>query len=747
MRTSKINPVKLGIIAALSSAGSLHAAPAQKLEEVVVTAQKRAQNLQEVSTAVSAFSSERLDDAGVTDVQGLQYYAPSITIGNTFGYANLFIRGLGLNTVFANVDPSVTLYVDGAVISQPSAQLFSFYDLERVEVLRGPQGTLYGRNATGGTVNLIANKPSAELEGYFTATIGEYDQLDTEGAVGGALSDSVLGRIAFQSRNRSGYGKNTVTGNDVDDANRKAIRGQLLVNLSDSVNVLLTGEYGREDDAANAFLYKRETFPGSDNPRAIANGIGGFPARARNYASDVDPENDRSTASLTATLDWSINDKWSLKNIANYRDTEMINYQDLDASAIVNSTVQEFIFESEQFSEELQLTYTDDALKAIVGFYYFKEDLYHGNYIGVVKKGGSFTSPSGDAEKRVNLSGEGETESYAIFWNASYDLSEDFTLKLGGRFTEDERSIVNDNVIWAGPTRLSPANGNLPLFKDDGSFDDYTSEAGLEWRVTEEAMVYYNYSEGFKAGTGQLGANAADIIEPETISNHELGLKSTWLENTLSLNVAAYAYEVDNIQLDRTLVGGPTGFRTVFENATTQDARGVEIELFWAASDVFRVNASVSFQDTEFGAFLSTDPTNVANVPPVDPAAPFRPVTVDIKGNAARQAPELALNLHGEYDFPLTGGALITLIADVSFKDEHYFSEFNNALMYQDAYTIVDLRLKYVSADRKWTAALWAKNLNDELVEAGNYALASGRVVTRTFLPPRTSGITVRYDF
>ena len=565
--------------------------------------------------------------------------------------------------------------------------------------------------------------------------------------MGGPLSDSVLGRVAFQSLSRSGYGRNTVTGNDVDDMNRKALRGQVSVRLTDAVNMLLSGEYGREDDAANAFLYKRETFPGSNNPRAIANGIGGFPARERDYASDVDPENDRRTASLTANVDWLISDKWALKNIANYRDTKMLNYQDLDASAIVNSTVQEFIFASEQFSEELQLTYTDDALKAILGVYYFHEDLYHANNIGVLKKGGRFTSPSGAAEKRVNLAGTGETESYAIFWNASYALSETFIVKLGGRFTEDKRSIVNDNVIWAGPVRLSPANGNLPLFKDSDTFDDYTSELGLEWRVTEAAMMYYNYSEGFKAGTGQLGANAADIIEPETIGNHELGLKSTWLEDTLLLNLAVYAYQVDNIQLDRTLVGGPAGFTTVFENATTQGARGVEIELSWAAADVFRANASVSFQDTEFGEFLTTDPSNAANVPPANPAAPFNPVTVNIKGNAARQAPQLAFNLHGEYDFPLRGGARITLIADASFKGEHYFSEFNNALLYQDAYTIVDLRLKYLSADGQWSAALWAKNLNDELVEAGNYALASGRVTTRTFLPPRSSGITLKYEF
>ncbi len=711
-----------------------------KLDEIVVTAQKREQSLQDVSTAVTALTASRLQDAGISDIKSLQYYAPSVTIGTTFGFANVFMRGLGLNNVFANVDPSVTLYVDGAVISQPSAQLFSFFDLERVEVLRGPQGTLYGRNATGGTINLIAKKPTDEQEGYFRVTGGDYDLFQSEGAFGGQLTDRLSGRFAFQTINRGGYGINEVTGNDIDNANQKGFRGQLLFHASDDVDILLSAEYGTEKDAANGFLFKRKTFPGTTLPNGTAPGDGGFPTGLRNYASNVDPANDRETFSLTGTIDWNINENLSLRNVVNYRDSDIANFQDLDVSSIVNSTVQEFTIASEQYSEELQLIYTDEKFRAIGGFYYFKEDILNRNRIDTLKLGGSFTSSSGNTEKRVDLTGTGSTKSWALFWNASYDLTDQLTFKAGGRYTKDTRDITNDNIIWVagGAVRLAAT------FSDNKSFTDYNNEVGLEWRPTEDMMAYYTYSEGFKAGSGQLASGilnpaiGANIIKPETITNHEFGVKSIWLDGTFLLNLATYYYKVNDIQLDRTVPGGPTGFRTFFENATSQKAKGVEIEATWAATDNLRFNGAVSYQDTEFGAFLTSDPTNVLNLTGT--------ALVDIAGNSARQAPKWAWNLHGSYDIPLENDATITLSGDASYKGEQFFSEFNNSLLQQDAYTMFDARIRYTSSDH-WTVEVWGKNLSNNFVESGNFALATGRIVVRTLLPPRTWGITAGYTF
>jgi len=717
---------------------------AQVLEEVIVTAQKREQNLQDVSTAVTAIGTERLFDAGITDVMGLQNYVPSINIGTTFGYANLFMRGLGLNTVFANVDPSVTLYVDGAMIHQPGAQLFSFFDLDRVEVLRGPQGTLYGRNATGGTINLITAKPTEETQGYIRVTGGNYGLFQAEGAVGGSLSDRVLGRVAFQSISRSeGYSVNQTTGNFVDDANKRSFRGHLLFNATDNLDILLSGEYGTELDGANSFYYKRETFPGTQDPDKIGLGRGGYPTGDRGYASTVDPVNDRETVSTTLTVDWQLNDQWALKNILNYRQTDITIVQDLDVSAVVTNIIQEFVFDSRTITEELQVSYTGDRLRATGGFFYFTEDFENLNLLDAEKVGGSF---NGGTEKRVQLVGNAETDSIAVYANAIFDISEHLSIKAGLRYTEDDRKIVNDNVIWIkdalGPgmdLRLSPADGNLPLFADAKSFSDTTGDLGIEWRPNDTTLLYYTYSEGFKAGTGQVGANAANIIKPETIQNHELGLKTTF-NDRLILNLAAYSYEVTDIQLDRTLPGGPTGFITVFENATNQDGSGVELEAFWAATDNFLLSTNVTYQSTEYGSFLTADPTDEGNI---GGGAIF----VDIAGNVARQSPRWASNVHGEFDFPLQSNAKLTLSADVSYKDDVFFTEFNNDILFQPSYTMVDARFRYTSANEQWTAEVWGRNLTDELVEGGSFAVATGRVIIATYLPPRTYGVTVGYNF
>ena len=203
--------VRAALISSGAILGLCNAVPAAaQLEEIIVTAQKRQESIQDVSLAVTAVADERLIDGLIADPSDLQALIPNLSVGADFGQAKIFIRGIGLNSSFAGVDPSVALHLDGAVISQSYAQLGVFFDLDRVEVLRGPQGTLYGRNATGGSVNLISKKPTEEFEGYATATIGNYQKLDVMGAVSGAISDSVQGRFAFSSKSHEGYGSNPV---------------------------------------------------------------------------------------------------------------------------------------------------------------------------------------------------------------------------------------------------------------------------------------------------------------------------------------------------------------------------------------------------------------------------------------------------------------------------------------------------------------------------------------------------------
>ena len=307
------------------------------LEEIVVTATKRAEDVQDVAIAVSVYSADRILEAHILTLEDLQFIAPTITIGTDFGTAQLFMRGLGQNSILNSIDPSVGLYVDGAVINAPAAQLFAMFDLERVEVLRGPQGTLFGRNTTGGAINLITAKPTQEFEAHARFSAGDYGLAQTEGALSGPLLDNkVLGRVAWKTSRRDGFGINEFTGNDIDDQDQLMYRGSLQFDISDRTDFLLTGEYGRQSDRAFAFKFQEESFPVT-NP---ASGRGGFATGGpRNVSLEFDPSNERETWSITGTFDWQFSDRVLVRSITNYRDIDVDQRLDIDLSSNPGSAV------------------------------------------------------------------------------------------------------------------------------------------------------------------------------------------------------------------------------------------------------------------------------------------------------------------------------------------------------------------------------------------------------------------------
>ena len=361
---------------------------AAALEEIIVTAQKRTQDLQDVSLPVSAFSMDRLETNQVITLEDLQYIAPSVSFGNALGVAKIYIRGIGLNDQTAGIDPSVALHVDGAVINDPTAHFTSLFDLERVEVLRGPQGILYGRNATGGSINLITAKPTREFEGYGRATYGSDNLIIGEGAVSGPLNDWMSGRVAFRALWRDGYGINEVTGNDVDDASQQGVRAHLQFDFTEKVSLLLTAEYYMEDDSALGSKFKRATFPqyATDptlTPAQAASiaplGLGGFPVGERNYASEYDPQNDKDTWSITSTLNVGLTDRFSLVNITNYREVDGFFTHDFDGSGVKNRydltgqppTIHSRTIYTDQFSNEFQIHLTGERVNGLLAFYHF----------------------------------------------------------------------------------------------------------------------------------------------------------------------------------------------------------------------------------------------------------------------------------------------------------------------------------------------------------------------------------------
>lgn len=732
--------LSLGILSALGSIFGSGTAIAESdiaanrslaLEEVVVTAQKRQQSIQDASVAVTAISSERMDDGLMGNIEDLQVAVPSVSTGSDFGQAKFFIRGIGLSSSFSGTDPSVAMHVDGAVVSQSFAQLGSFFDLERIEVLRGPQGTLYGRNATGGSVNLITKKPTQEMEGYGRLSAGNFDNVLLEAAISGPLSENVLGRLAFRSEHRSGFGENEFDGSEIDDANKQSLRGHLQLDITEDIDFLLTGEFSTEDDAGLGLKYV-DTWSSVDPTVAPAAGLGGYAADRRNVNSEADYGNDKETWSITGTLNWDLSEKYSLKSITNYRELDSLTAFDFDISSVINDDVIGQQFNSEHFSEELQLSYNGDRLSGMVALYYFTEEMSLDSRIGCndprdntlnsdcVSAGGfSATLPF-----VVQLLGDVDVEAMAVFANASYNLTDSLALNLGGRYSYEDRQ---------GDSAFFVFGNTIPNITGD-DFESFTPSVGLEWDVTADILLYTQYSEGFKSGVIQAG-NTTPIVEPEEIENFEFGMKGTFFDDRLRVNLAGFSYDFTNLQVSRTVPVEGGGFMPIFENAAKSEGKGLELEAALQLSENFRLDGFVAYLDAEFSDF------NTVN--PIEPSQGIQ----SLAGNRTRQSPELTAYLRGEYGVSLQGGSFLAFALEASYKDEQFFTEFNDQIMSQGDYTLINANLKYTSPDEKISANLWVKNLSDEFVYSGMFAISSTRTIGSSMLPPRTYGVTLDYRF
>ncbi len=782
---------------------------------IVVTAQKREESLQDAAVAVSAIGGDRLQSQQINNLQDLQVAVPAVTFGNDFNMAKVFIRGVGANTSTTGSSTGVALHVDGVYVARAEAQLTSLFDLERVEVLRGPQGTLYGRNAVGGSINLVTARPTDNFEGYVRGSFGNYNRLVTEAAIGGPITDGIRFRVAAKSDQGDGYGTNPATGLDVDDSNRWMARAQLGFDLGSSGDFVLSGEYFRQNDSSGAVHYLAPSFPGV--PRLAPLGVGGYALDPRDLASEIQPGVNTSTYSITGTLNYDLSDSVTLTNISNFRQFDSNLLQDLDLSAVVNgftvnglpSTVQERIIDSRQYSNELQLGYSSDLLSGVLGAFYFNEEQHPIDSLGLTPRSGVPTNTAillrdgvdldrayflcgftpdattgGTAlqtPKRVCTRSNLNTEAWALFGQVTADLGtlsdglEGFSIKLGGRYSNEQVTSENPgNVIRyaagqpnnALPTLVATEAGTHA----ERRFRDFSPEVGVQYRPSPDLLLYYTYSEGFKAGSGENAFNSRTIVDPENISNHEAGIKATVLNGLLNVSLAAYSYDLEGLQLNKTISGGPTGYTTVFDNAADTSAQGIELELFGSPFDGFRFSAGLSYTDAKFGEYVTVDPFNPANVaggtpynavtnpdltaylapcnsPADDPATPT--CDIDLAGNPMRNTPDWAGNLYMEYDLPFeaSDGGTFTLQGDVSYKSRVYFTEFQREIESSAAYALFGTALRFESGDGQITASAWVRNLFDVERKSSTFALATGRLIGATYLPPRTYGVSVGYEF
>lgn len=693
------------------------------IEDIIVTAQKRSESVQGVPLAITALSGGSLTDRNISDVASLATAVPNMTFGTYGGSARIAIRGVGYDNVAQGHEGRVAYHMDGVYVSRPAAILGTFYDIERVEVLRGPQGTLYGRNATGGSVNVITKAPTDDWQGNAQIGYGNYNAVISDGAIGGPIATGVRFRVAYTFENHDGWGKNVVTGNDIDNARRRGVRGTLSFDLGSSGKLDISSDYYREKDAN----YGNHAF-GAGNPAVPLSGLvlGGFiPEDIRDIANDFDPINERESYGFAARAEIDLGGA-TLKSISAYRNSDFMIKTDFDATSAPLSEA-DYYERSRQLSEELQVSGKIGNLRYIVGAYYFDEKIFGGNAVPLSLA--LFGSPSFQIVQGFRGEGDIRTKAVAGFGQLDYDISDILTFTAGGRYSW-ERHEISDQLQFDLSRPYPPRLPNLDIYNRKGlSTTDkaFTPRLQISYKPEKGLMFYASLSKGFKSGGFDIGGGAP-AFEPETLLAYEGGMKGTFANGRVRINAAGFYYDYTNLQVSKVLFSA-----IQIVNAASSVVYGAEAELTIIPVDGFQIDAAPAWLHTEYKNFSTANPSN-----------PLTPL--DQSGNQLSQAPEISLRLGAEYSWSI-GSGRVKLRGEMNYQDRIYFTPFNENLASRVPNTKFNA---FFNLDQgHWHASLYALNLTNRTTVA-NALVASaiaGSPILGTLEPPRTYGIKVGYRF
>ncbi len=731
-------------ILALGSAGSR-----AQLEEVIVTAQKREQSQQDIGMAISSLDGLALEERRIETPLDLQTVSPNINVKEISpGLFPVFtIRGVGLNDFSANNNPTVGVYLDEVFLTSTTQLTFQLYDIERVEVLKGPQGTLYGRNTTGGAISFVSAAPGFEDDWQVSFGAGAYDLLETEFMGNRAISDSLAIRVAGKvvEQGEGFYESRTLGGEDIGERKEYAGRLQATWLATDRLDVNLKLETSRSRSEVGQFEHFGTLEAGSFPPQPCPAILAGRrdPSRcadAFGYAdNDGDPfegdwNNDArfnsDSRAATLRINWDIG-PGTLSSVSGWMDFEREAFNDTDASPFVQAEF-DVLDNVEQFSQELRYTFSPATdLDLILGAFYARDDVQ-------IDVPGSLDDLFAT---RVLIASEQETRSAALFAQGDWHFSEDWTLTLGLRMTDEEKSFtggMQDLNPFGTSCLLSPVcnpglTGPVPIAFNDQTITDQEPSArlALSWQAAEEFMLYGSVARGFKSG-GFFGggfvtsSTQLEAFAPETLVAWEAGIKSQWLDNTLRLNGAVFYYDYSDVQTFTQVDAGQLSVLKL-SNVDEAEITGLEADLLWQPLEGLSLQANVGYLDTELGAFSA----------PGGGAIP--------KGNELPNAPEWSYNAFARYEWEAGSLGLLSAQVDYSYTDEAFREAVNIPFLATADYGLWGARLALSSASDRWEIALWGKNLGDETyrLHAFDNGIGNGG---STYGAPRTWGATVRFN-
>ncbi|MEM6832549.1 MAG: TonB-dependent receptor [Pseudomonadota bacterium] len=746
------------------------------LEEIFVTAQKRVEGLQDTPIAISAISAAALEARGTQNISSLQDFTPNLVFDSTAPVSGvssgavIFIRGVGQTDFSLTTDPGVGTYVDGVYMSRSVGGVLDVLDLERIEVLRGPQGTLFGRNTIGGAISLVSRRPSEDFTAKAEAAYGNRDRVDLFGTVDIPIGEKIRTKLVGSLRKQDGFMVGLAEDRRQGNTNRYSFRGTAEVDVADNVMATLSADYTSidEQNAASKLVgislqapgaptrtdirFDRDTGgvifqnidvpPGNPSLAFLQNVVdvpvlGELPFDERWITPDLDTTfatgpngTELDIWGVSLTLDWDLG--WgALKSITAYRKTTGRFARDADGAPIEVTTTDNFDYGQDQFSQELQITGTAlaDRLNYAAGLYYFDES---GNDELVV------TLP--DAFGFVTNFTFVNNQSIAAYAQATYEIVENLSLTAGARYTEDDKEYTapeGGNGVTNGLAAIFGPTGTLTPFFPPGTvsetFDDWSFKGILDYNFGNGTLVYVSYSEGFKSGGFNVRYLApvpnAIPFTPEQLTTYEAGLKWQGLDNRLRVNAAVFHSDYEDIQLVIYNSGAP-----IITNAGDANINGFELEVQAAPIESLQLGFGLGYLDAEY-----------SRVAPLDPLiAPDVQVQLD---NRLPNTPEWSMNGFAQYTYPVSDAGELIGRVDWTYSSSIENDAVNSVFLFQPSYHLVNAQLTYQQDGGRWSVTAFAENLFDERVlESGDSNFGIG-FHEATFNEPREYGVRVRFKY
>jgi iron complex outermembrane receptor protein len=702
------------------------------LEEVIVTARRVEENLQDTPISITAITGAELERRQIFSTEDLDQVTPNLQFTNDTTLAGnnsssvIFIRGIGQTDPTSTVDPGVGLYIDDVYMGQSIGGTLDFRDIAHVQVLRGPQGTLFGRNTIGGAIVLTTRDPAEEFGGDYRFQLGSDSLTDAFVAVDLPGSGGFRSRFTVGARSRDGYVTRVQTGENLGDTKTHTATGKLIWDSDDALRLKLQFDFSQSDENGNPLVFaaseETATFQRVASADAGCPGFGGdwtaLPAvpsiddiRCANDFQNQGPFSNNGTNPMESKLEnwgtsfhveYALDEVWSLKSVTAIRSLAWEGIRDADNTPLTILHT-DYDSDGDQFSEELQLLFDSGSLSGVLGFYYFEEEIDDKVLVEL-----NTPPPGVQTDSNNNIT---KNDSWAVFTQWSFKLGDRLALTVGGRYTQDSKGSIPDQFDYA-----NPAVKYLPVQLYEDTFDAFTGSASLSYRVSGDAMAYVSYSEGFKGGGWNSHFNRVQTPEDqaqfqkfdqEEARTFELGFKLDLLDDSLRLNGAVFSTDYDDLQFTYRV-----GVAPYLANAGKASIDGAEIEATWIPNGSWIVQGGIGSLDTSIDTLRMIAGTGIG-------------VSV---GNALPFSPELQANLGVAYTGSLPNGGTLTPRVDIAYQDRTYFDANNTIEIAQLAsVTVANLSLGYAPAGARWQLTLGVNNATDELYPTGgNSSLTTG---------------------